>query len=446
MEFIVGRLGTGKRVSFTEINLMKSQNHYFFLLVVIMIGSVSLLATDIYLPALPEMATYFNCNQTEIQTSFTVFLLGLAGCQLATGLLTDRFGQKRVALVGFSLFTLASLGCAYATALPEFIGFRFMQAIGGGVGSVIGRAVVVDRFKRHEAVKIFSTTLPIIGLSSAIAPLIGGYLTYYFGWRATFFLMVGFGITLVIFAFLFLSNKKATANTATSNVNLDTELSIEINTDLNISKNNKKHVRHKVQQYFGTLRNLEFLGYALIVCAGFCIFRSYTVESPFVFHKQGFEPEEMGHFYIALSVAYFSGNMVAKKLVNKQSLENVLRIGLGFSLLGGICMITSALLYTQSPYVVIVPMSIITFGNGFLFPISTAGAMTSVPAQFSGTASGLMGCIQFVMAAVCINCVGRICQGEVLPLSIFIGTIIFLGLSSYLILIATRPKDTVTVN
>jgi DHA1 family bicyclomycin/chloramphenicol resistance-like MFS transporter len=424
---------------------MKSQNHYFFLLVVIMIGSVSLLATDIYLPALPEMATYFNCNQTQIQSSFTVFLLGLAGCQLATGMLTDKFGQKRVALVGFSLFTLASLGCAYATTLPEFIGFRFMQAIGGGVGSVIGRAVVVDRFKRHEAVKIFSTTLPIIGLSSAVAPLIGGYLTYYLGWRSTFFFMVVFGITLVIFAFLFLSNKKVMADKTLAAVDLNMDVALDLNSDL-INKQNKKHARHKVQQYFGTLRNLEFLGYALIVCAGFCIFRSYTVESPFVFHKQGFEPEEMGHFYIALSVAYFSGNMVAKKLVNKQSLENVLRIGLGFSLLGGICMVTSALLYTQNPYGVIVPMSIITFGNGFLFPISTAGAMTSVPAQFSGTASGLMGCIQFVMAAVCINCVGRICQGELLPLSIFIGTIIFLGLCSYLILIATRSKATVTVN
>jgi DHA1 family bicyclomycin/chloramphenicol resistance-like MFS transporter len=157
-------------------------------------------------------------------------------------------------------------------------------------------------------------------------------------------------------------------------------------------------------------------------------------------------PEEIGHFYIALALAYLSGNLVAKKLINKNSLENVLQVGLVFSVLGGALMVVSALMFTDEPYAVIIPMSIITFGNGFLFPISTAGAMTAAPVEFSGTASGLMGSIQFILAAVCINWVGNICQGEIIPMSIFIGMIIFAGLCSYLFLINNKPKTSVIVN
>lgn len=389
-----------------------------------MIGSIGLMATDIYLAALPEMAIYFNCSQTEIQSSFTVFLLGLAGCQLVTGVLTDRFGQKRVALVGFSVFICASLLCVYATTLTEFISCRFLQAIGGGVGSVMSRAVVVNRFKRHEAVKIFSTTLPVIGLSSAIAPLIGGYLTSYFGWRSTFLFMAGFGVVLLFMGGLFLSDKKP---------------------ELTLVKE-KIQFKIKMQRYFGMFRNLEFVGYALIVCTGFCVFRSYTVESPFVFSRQGYDAEEIGHFYIALSLAYLSGNLVAKKLVNRMSLERVLRIGLTFSVLGAGCFIVAVLMFADNPYAVIIPMSIITFGNGFLFPISTAGAMTAVPSDVSGTASGLMGAVQFVTAALCINWVGKLCQGNGMVLSFFIGTVILCGLCSYLFLIATRPKARIIVS
>jgi len=383
-------------------------------------SSVSIFATDTYLPALPSMAAHFNCTQTDIQLSFTVFLLGLAGSQLIAGALSDRFGRKKIVISGFVLFTLSSILCANADTLSQFIVFRLLQAIGGGVGSVTSRALVVDRYDRQEAVKIFSTVFPIVGVSSAIAPLIGGYLTYFLGWQSNFFMIAIFGLVILLCVFLCLKNKVQNASTNHASAS-------------------------KMQGYSDVLGNLEFLGYVLIVGAGFCVFRSYSVESPFVFNSQGYAAEKMGQFYIAIALAYIAGNLFAKKLINKSTVEYVLRVGFLFFILGGLCMVGSLLIFENNPFGLIAPMAVITFGNGLLFPVASAAAMTSVRAEHYGLASGLLGAIQCTLAAFCSNWVGELCQGRAISLSLFIGTLILVGFLSYLLLIVYKPKSDVTL-
>jgi len=406
---------------------MLNTNHYFFLVIVTLMMSVSLLATDIYLPALPEMTEYFNCSQTDIQRSFTVFLIGLAGCQLISGMLSDKFGRKRVVVIGFTVFTISSVLCAHSSNLAELNTCRLLQAIGGGVGSVVGRALVVDRFNRDGSVKIFSTIFPVIGLSAAVGPLIGGYLTYYWGWRSPFIFIASFGFLVLLMAISCLKDVKKNPV-----ITLETETMDLL--PINESK----------LGYLAIIRNLEFLGYALIICAGFCVFRCYTVESPFVFNSQGYGAEEIGHFYIVLSLSYLSGNLIARKLANSLKVSQLLAIGFSFFVSGGFCMVCASYLFSSSPYSVIIPMSLVTLGNGFLFPVGSASALTSVPSHLTGSASGLMGAMQFVFAALCINWVGEFSQGQALPMSIFIAGIILLGYCNYLFFVVYKTKPRVT--
>lgn len=385
-----------------------------------MMSSVSIFATDTYLPALPQMADHFSSTQTEIQFSFTVFLLGLAGSQLIAGILSDRFGRKQVVISGIILFTVASVLCAYAETLFQFNLFRILQAVGGGVGSVTSRALVVDRYDRQASVKIFSTVFPIVGLTSAIAPLIGGYLTYFFGWQSNFIFIAAFGVVILLCVFLCLKNKAP-------------------NTQIN------HQASSKMQGYSDVLGNIEFLGYAFIIATGFCVFRSYYVESPFVFDNLGYAEKEMGHFYIVLSIAYIAGNLFAKKLINKLSVNSVLRIGFFFFVLGGFSTITALLVFENNALAMVMPMSMVIFGNGFLFPVASAAAMTSVRAKHYGTASGLLGAIQYILGACCSHWVGELCQGRAISLSLFIGGLILVGFLSYLLLVVYKPKTDISV-
>ncbi len=393
-----------------------------FLIVIIAMGSVGLLATDIYIPALPEMAQYFNCTQPEIQASFTVFLLSLAACQLVYGVLCDRFGRKLISILGLSLFVIASLFCAFADSLGVFLFSRIMQAIGGGVGSVVTRAIIANRFNRLDAVKIFSTTFPIIGLSAAIGPFIGGYLTYFFNWRANFFFLALFGMVALCLVVFYLEETKSEKKILLENME-------------------KPGLFTTFRGYKEVIRNPHFLGFAFILCSGFAVFRSYSAESPFVFKSAGFAAEEMGAFYFALSVAYIVGNLCAKKLINQWQVESVLKLGFGFFVFGGLCMLLGSSYVSLTPYAIIAPMAIVVLGNGFLFPTSSASAMTSVATNFSGMASGLLGALQFITAAFCINCVGRICQGDALSMSFFISVIIGIGLLSFVFLASYRSQN-----
>jgi len=399
---------TQKNIVGIEISMLR-HHHFFFLLVMILIGSVSLLGTDIYLPALPEMCGCFNCSQVQIQSSFTLYLLGLALCQLVYGMLADRFGRKRIILIAMTLFMLASYFCARADTLTEFLIFRVLQSIGAGAGSVINRAIIADRYNKTEAAGIFSTIFPFIGLAAAIGPLLGGYLCSYFGWRSIFYFMMAFGFLVCLLVLIFLKENKK----------IQTELV----------------PRHSIKKQFLAYRHLvtntNFLGYTVALCAGFAVFRSYAVESPFVFDNQGYQAKEMGSFYIAISVAYVLGNLIAKLLVKRQSLERVLNMGFLFSILGGALMVGFSLYFSQSPYAIILPMAVVVLGNGFLFPTSSAGAMTSVPIVYSGRASGFMGALQFITAAICINWIGEFSHGNPLSMSIFILGIILMGFLGY---------------
>lgn len=390
-----------------------------FLVVITLMGSVGLLATDIYLPALPEMAVHFNCNQVEIQTSFTLFLLGLAFCQLVYGSLADRFGRKKVTLFGLTLFIIATLLCAMAETLNQFLLFRLLQAMGGGVGSVVNRAIIADKYNKLEATKVFSTIFPIIGLSAAIGPWIGGYLTYFASWRSVFYFMAGFGALVWLLVLFFLKESRKV--------------------DVEDTPSGKFNFSKHVQGYLAICRNTYFLGYAFIICASFSAFRCFSVESPFVFDNQGYVADEIGSFYLALSMAYVIGNLMAKRLVSSMVLDKVINIGFILLISGSVCMLISSLYFEEQPYAVILPMAIITLGNGFLFPTSSAGAMSSVETTFSGRASGLMGAMQFTTAAIFINWIGKVCEGEAFSMAAFIGGIILLGLLCYRFLVQ-KPK------
>ncbi len=395
-------------------NLHKGIEHYVFLSVVTLIGSIGLFATDIYLPALPAMRKVFNCTQAEIQMSFCSFFVGLAFCQLIAGMLSDHFGRTQILIVGMIVFTVASWLCATAENLPQFVGYRLLQAVGGGTGSVMFRALIVDRFNRIESAKIFSVIFPIVGMSSAIAPLIGGYISSLWGWRGTFFFMAAFGMLILLLVIFFLGNLKNTVRKENHAINAVPVL--------------------KTEQYFGLVRNLEFLGFALVICTSFCAFRSYTVESPFVFHQQGYVDSAMGSFYVGLSITYLLGSLFARYL-SRQTIQPALSVGIGALVVGGLSMMGAAFLFSHSPYAIILPMCVIAFGNGLLFPVGSAAALSAVPGELSGTAAGFMGCLQFLLAAFCVRYVGDICQGQAMHLSFFISLVIVVGVGTHLFLV-----------
>ncbi len=149
------------------------------------------LAIDMYLPALPTIASECGAGAGTVQISLSVYFIGMAVGQAIYGPLSDRVGRKPALCVGLLLFLLSSLANAQSQRVEVLIACRFMQALGGCAPMVIPRAIVRDLFDQTEGVRMLSILMLIFGLAPILAPLVGGQLLVHVGWRAIFWLHAG---------------------------------------------------------------------------------------------------------------------------------------------------------------------------------------------------------------------------------------------------------------
>ena len=176
---------------------IKDSNKLVLLFIIIMMCVMGLISTDIYIPALPVIAKDFRVTGDVLQLSLSTYFLGLAVSQLIYGPLSEKFGRKPVVLVGVLIFTISSFGIVIAPTINILLIFRFFQAVGACAGMTIGRAIIGEIYTKEETGKIFATVFPFIGLSPAIAPVIGGGINYYLGWRFIFLFVGLLGLLLI---------------------------------------------------------------------------------------------------------------------------------------------------------------------------------------------------------------------------------------------------------
>lgn len=160
---------------------------------------------DTYLPSFPEMAASLGASQVEIQQTLTAYLGAFAFMTLWHGALSDSFGRRRVSLIGLVTYTLASLGCAFATRIEHLWLLRALQGMSAGAGMVVGRAVVRDIYEGATAQKMLAHIGVMFALAPAVAPMIGGWLQVAFGWRSVFFFLALLGAVLWLSSWWMLS-------------------------------------------------------------------------------------------------------------------------------------------------------------------------------------------------------------------------------------------------
>lgn len=160
--------------------------------------AVAPLATDMYLPALPELAEFFGISPSLAQLTLTMTMAGMALGQLFGGPLSDRFGRKVPILVGMSVFTLTSYGASEASTPSVLLFFRFVQGFFGSFGLVIARAIARDIKTGTELLTLYSALMMINGLAPVLAPVAGGQILRWTDWRGVFYVLTAIGLLLAL--------------------------------------------------------------------------------------------------------------------------------------------------------------------------------------------------------------------------------------------------------
>ncbi len=162
------------------------------------LSMVGPLAIDTYLPSFPDIARSLDASAMLVQQTLSAFLFCFAFMMLFYGTLSDSFGRRPVILGSLLLYILASVGAALAPSIGVLLACRVLQGLAAGAGSVVGRAIVLDRFSGAEAQKILSHIMMVFGLAPAIAPVLGGWLQVSLGWRSVFWFMAAFALLMLV--------------------------------------------------------------------------------------------------------------------------------------------------------------------------------------------------------------------------------------------------------
>lgn len=351
------------------------------------------LSIDMYLPALPRIARDFAVPLSTVQLSLTSFFIGLAFGQVFYGPLADRFGRKLPLYIGLSIYTVASLVCAVSSNSDNLIAARFFQAIGSCSGMVASRAVVRDLFDEKDSAKVFSLLMLVMGAAPILAPLIGGYVSEAFGWRVLFVILAALStMSLIAVRFLLPETKKA---------NPEAKLLKALSTYLSIAKDGR------------------FVGYAVAGGAAQAGMFAYITGSPFVFiNLFGIAPENYGWIFGSNALALIAASQLNVRLLKRSSPERILALAFPILALAGLGLLVSSVF--DLGFVPVVASLFIYVGFlGITFPNTTAAALVH-EGRRAGSASALLGTIQFILAALASAAVSFFHDGTSVSMAIVI--------------------------
>lgn len=376
------------------LNLLSKNKKWLFLLTLTLMSMAGLVGSDVYLPTLPEIGQALQRDHHEMQFTLSIYLFGLSVGQLICGPLTDCYGRKKLLLIGMFIYFFASFACAFSANYSQLLIARLVQALGASTGLVIGRAIVGDLYNTREAGKIFSTIFPFVGMSPAISPVIGGLIGYQFGWPATFIFVGLFALSTIL-------------------------LSIYcIHETLEITKRKSLNLWYVLTSYPKMLKNKTFILYASAPCFAYIAYFAYIAQSPFILNALGYGERAIGFFYIGLAITYVVGNLLGKKLLHHFTLDKTMQLGYCFFVVGGFFMALTGVLHWPLSMMVI-SISLLTLGNGFLIPLGAAGVVSSCTSSV-GYASGLLGFLQLGVAGITTAYIAILSHNEIERLGLFI--------------------------
>ncbi len=348
-------------------------SNFSLILVVSMLSAFGLIASDVYLPAMPAMAHQFAISAWQMPQTVSAYLIALACAQLFYGPLSDRWGRKPVLSAGILLYVLGSLGCASAHGFTSFLAWRVLEALGAASGLVIGRAIIADTCDKKSSAKVYSVVYPLVSLSPALAPAIGGNLAAWFGWRSDFLFVAAFGLLAFCLVQALLKETRVASASA--------------------------QLMNPFAGFADVLRDRAFVRYTLVVCAIYCAWFIYLTQSPFIFAGFGLSEQQSGWLYLPLTFGIISANLVSRRLLDRVSYDSIVVAGVACFVAGAMAFIAFQWWDMAHVFTVVLPMFLVSLSNGSSLSLAVSGAIASEHGR-AATASGLVGFFQIGSASL----------------------------------------------
>ncbi|MCP9760364.1 Bcr/CflA family efflux MFS transporter [Aquitalea sp. S1-19] len=361
-------------------------------------------AIDTFLPAMPAIAGALSVSELQTPLILSAYMASFGLMMLWHGAIADAVGRRPVLLVGTFCYALAALGCTFADSFAELIAFRVLQGVSGGVGLIVGRAIIRDCYHGIAAQKLMSHVTMLFALSPALAPVIGGWLFTTFGWRAVFAFMA------IVGALLFLLCLTSLPETHP------------------VDKRTPLAARSLLANYRAVAGNPRFRLYSVAVSLNFVGFFVYVPSAPAMLIGQlGLGPNDFLWLFGPAVAGMIIGAWLSGRAAGRFTARQSVNTGYAMMLAAALANTLHALLFAPSLPASVLPIGLYTMGMSLAAPSITLAILDLFPAQ-RGTASSMQGFVQTLTGAVVAGTLAPLIWHSVTLLAIASLTFSALGL------------------
>ncbi len=371
----------------------ESISHGAVLTLLILASSVAMMSTDLYAPSLAHLPKYFNTDAATVKLTMSLNTLGYALATLVHGPLSERFGRKPVLLTGLACFTVLSYLCATSVSIEQLIGLRFLQGISAAVEGVLVLSIIRDIFEGREEVRAMAIYGIATSLTPTAAPIIGGYIYIFFGWRMNFHVLAVIALLTTVLTGLYLPESATRDRTAL-------------------------RPSAVVRDYMQVLRNGNFLRFNVIGGCVFGLFFAFITAGPFILiHDYGLPTQYFGYFQGIMVIAYMFGSILAGRLTKRYSAVTIMASGVLVSVCGSVLLLILVYGGMESPATMAVALALMAFGDGPVFATTPSLAMNTTDVR-TGPAAAMVVTVEMGIASLAAFSVGIFDDGTSRPFAL----------------------------
>ena len=349
----------------------------FLLILLGMLTAFGPFVTDMYLPALPTMTTYFDTSVSMVQLGLTFSMIGLAVGQLLIGPISDKVGRRRPLIASMVLFIVSTVACIFSPDVVFFTAMRLLQGIAGAGGIVISRSIATDEFSGHELLKMLAVIGAINGIAPIVAPVVGGVMLSVIDWRGIFLVLLVLGVVLLVG-------------------------SIMLRESLPVERRSKSGVLGTFASFGVVARNRRFISYVLQQGFAQFILFANIASSPFIIQQHyGYSPLV---FSVCFGVNAIAIGVASALSVKFRRPEDAVATSCAGMLVMSI-VIAAVFMLGGSFWAYEISLFILMFTMGLTFTASTTLALNS-ERERAGAASAMLGAVCFLSGGIVSPLVG----------------------------------------
>lgn len=399
------------------MSLHHSHKRFAAIITVILAGlvAVSPLAIDTYLVAMPQMANFFGVEINIIELTITLYFLGFALGNFIGGPLTDAFGRKKIALIGISIYGLSALLIAISPRIEYVLALRVLQAFGGGFATVTANVMVRDWYGGKRVAKIITVMSMIMMLAPLVAPVLGTILMTTFSWKGIFiFLFIFAAVMFTVLIFIIPESR-------------DKKL---ITKELTTSQFFEKY-----KIFFSDKSAVILLFSVSTAMVGLYV---YLPTASFIFMEYfGVSTVRFPMIFAGITSLNIIFSFINTQLLKRYMPKQILRVGMGLQMLGGLAFVTLVLTGTETLITVFLSIMLFIGSLGLIFGNGSA-AILNINPKVSGSANATIGITRFFLSSIIGSIIAIFHTGNLIPVAL---TMLCCSLVANLLFVAFRRHE-----